>query len=317
MRFTIRHDDEGGWRRLHLEDTLAGITATVIPAAGAILNAFSIRRGGHAVDTVDGFRDAADWKERIERGFHSAKLSPFVCRVRDARYAWQGRDYRLGKFSLGDAAIHGLIYDAAFEPLLESAHTDHAEVEMKYAYTGSEPGYPFPYDCLVRYRLEADGLLSITTAVHNRSSTDIPITDGWHPYFRFGDKIDALELEVRSSAMLEYDDAVIPTGRTIPGTDWTPGRRIGTTELDNGFVLDFDQGQPLCTLSDPASGLCLRFEPDRSYPYLQLYTPPHRRSIAIENLSAAPDAFNNGIGLTVLGPDHTRTYTARLRLGTC
>jgi aldose 1-epimerase len=42
-----------------------------------------------------------------------------------------------------------------------------------------------------------------------------------------------------------------------------------------------------------------------------LYTPPHRRSIAIENLSSAPDAFNNGIGLISLDPDHTRTFSVR------
>jgi aldose 1-epimerase len=57
--------------------------------------------------------------------------------------------------------------------------------------------------------------------------------------------------------------------------------------------------------------MAVDFYPDRSYPYLQLYTPPHRRSIAIENLSAAPDVFNNRIGLVTLEPDHTKTFSAR------
>jgi Galactose mutarotase and related enzymes len=42
--------------------------------------------------------------------------------------------------------------------------------------------------------------------------------------------------------------------------------------------------------------------PNENYPYLQVYTPPHRQSIAIENLSAAPDVFNNRMGLIELEP---------------
>jgi len=39
-----------------------------------------------------------------------------------------------------------------------------------------------------------------------------------------------------------------------------------------------------------------------------VYTPPHRKSIAIENLSAAPDVFNNKMGLQVLEPDEQATF---------
>ena len=38
------------------------------------------------------------------------------------------------------------------------------------------------------------------------------------------------------------------------------------------------------------------------YNFLQVYTPPHRKSIAIEPMTCAPDAFNNKDGLIVLGP---------------
>jgi aldose 1-epimerase len=52
----------------------------------------------------------------------------------------------------------------------------------------------------------------------------------------------------------------------------------------------------------------VEIRPESSYPYLQLYTPPHRESIAIENLSAAPDAFNNGMGLINLEPGASATF---------
>ena len=82
-------------------------------------------------------------------------------------------------------------------------------------------------------------------------------------------------------------------------------------ELDNSFVLA--RSKPAaCTLS--GNGLTLSIYPDASYPYLQIFTPSTRDTIAIENLSGAPDCFNNGIGLTILPPGGAKRFTARYRL---
>jgi aldose 1-epimerase len=40
-----------------------------------------------------------------------------------------------------------------------------------------------------------------------------------------------------------------------------------------------------------------------------VYTPPHRNTIAIENLSAIPDAFNNEIGLITLAPQANAIFS--------
>jgi aldose 1-epimerase len=315
MRFSLSEETVNGWKEVRLHDTAAGVVATVIPSAGAILNGFSLESEGRRLDVIDGFSGADDFKSRIEKGFQSAKLSPFVCRIKDAAYRWRGQDYRIRKFLLQGAALHGVLYDRPFEVTEEAIHAEHAEVSMKHAYDGSDPGYPFPYDCHVRYRLEEDGRLQVTTAVHNRCDQPIPVADGWHPYFTLGGRVDDLLLQIGSSTLLEYDQDLIPTGRTTPDGSWREPRRIGDVRLDHGYVLDFTGPNPLCTLSNPSTGLSVSFHPEPSYPYLQLYIPDHRRSIAIENLSAAPDAFNNGMGLVTLEPDHTRTFSTRYRIG--
>lgn len=311
MRFTISHHTEQGWNEIRLTDTQNGISASVIPSTGAILNAFSINHAGHQTNVIDGFRDAEDWRAHIEQGFHSAKLSPFVCRLRDSRYQWQGTSYKLEKFSLNGSAIHGILYDAPYDVIEEKIHPDYAEIELRHTYRGDISGYPFPYDCYIRYRLDDRNGLCVITAIHNRSSSPIPLADGWHPYFRIGERIDDLSLCFAAAGRLEYDEGLLPTGRLLETGEWSAPRRIGDSFLDDGFELDFGYAQPLCRLSDPVSGVSVAFHPDPSYPYLQLYTPPHRRSIAIENLSSAPDAFNNGIGLITLDPDHTRTFSVR------
>jgi aldose 1-epimerase len=315
MRFSISEETVNGWKEIRLHDSHAGVAAKVIPTAGAILNGFAVESEGRPLDVIDGFTGVGDFRERMEKGFQSAKLSPFVCRIANASYRWLGQDYRICKFLLDGAAIHGLLYDQPFEVMEESAHADHAEVLLRHAYRGTDPGYPFPYDCHVRYRLEGDGNLTVTTAVHNRCDLPIPVADGWHPYFTLGGRVDDLIMQIGSSTLLEYDEDLIPTGRTVTDSSWREPRRIGDIRLDHGYLLDFTGPNPPCTITNPSTGLSVSFHPDPSYPYLQLYIPEHRRSIAIENLSAAPDAFNNGMGLATLEPDRTRTFSTRYRIG--
>ena len=65
--------------------------------------------------------------------------------------------------------------------------------------------------------------------------------------------------------------------------------------------------QPICILQNDAFRLTIT--PDKNYPILQIYIPPQRQSIAIENLSGAPDNFNNGMGLLLLAPGDVKTFS--------
>mmetsp|Transcript_1283 Transcript_1283/g.1974 ORF Transcript_1283/g.1974 Transcript_1283/m.1974 type:complete len:180 (+) Transcript_1283:21-560(+) len=159
--------------------------------------------------------------------------------------------------------------------------------------------------------LEGGCRLSIITIVHNRSDGTIPISDGWHPYFKLGDTIDNLSLQIRSNKMLEFNEELIPTGEEIQTNQWLQGASLNKLFLDNSFVLaeETEQQPHCCALQNDSIGLSLFIYPDtRAYPYLQVYTPPHRKSIAIENLSSAPNAFNNKIGLTELNPNASKIF---------
>jgi aldose 1-epimerase len=75
-----------------------------------------------------------------------------------------------------------------------------------------------------------------------------------------------------------------------------------------------DACQPLCVLRNPRKKIEVEFHPEKSYPYLQIYIPPHRKSIAIENISGAPDAFNNGMGFTTLEPGGSVSFKTTYRI---
>jgi aldose 1-epimerase len=100
----------------------------------------------------------------------------------------------------------------------------------------------------------------------------------------------------------------------LPYTAFAQGKLLKGVELDNSFVLDFVQAQPLATLYDPKKKIRISFFPGQQYPILQVYIPPHRNSIAIENLSGAPNAFNNGLGLVQLQPGASAEFDTRIKV---
>lgn len=284
-----------------------GALAEIIPSCGALLNHFSIPVGGKPLNVIDAFADPAGARDAIKPAFQSAKLSPFVCRVRDARYTYQGALYTLEKFTLNGSAIHGLLFDEPFIPVESLTSASEASVALRFAYRGSDPGYPFAFDCLIRYTLRGASL-RLETEVVNMDHRSLPLADGWHPYFSLGKPIDDLDFQFHAHEMLEFEH-LLPTGRRLSNARFNRLERIGGTELDNAFVLDKGYTGPACILRDPASGVQVEIAPDDTYPILQIYTPPHRRSIAIENLTGAPDNFNNGIGLLELQPGETRIFS--------
>ena len=67
----------------------------------------------------------------------------------------------------------------------------------------------------------------------------------------------------------------------------------------------------MAVFRNPLKKIQVEIHPSEQYPYLQIFTPPHRNSIAIENLSAAPDALNSFKGLQVLEPQERISFSTK------
>jgi aldose 1-epimerase len=316
MSFLIRHTQERGLDLINIEDESNGTVISLLPGFGAALHAFTVRTpDGSAFNIIDSYSDVDELKRELARSFKASKLSPFPCRIRDGKYEFEGKTYQFNRLFGDGTAIHGLIYDKPFS-ILEEATSDHScMVVLEHSYKKDDPGYPFEYDCQVRYILHSDSVLEVVTSVTNHGQTIIPIADGWHPYFRLGGKIDDWRLQFHAAAIVEFDRQLIPTGRLLQYDVFETPHPIGDTFLDNCFSLKPDLVSAACEIHHPDHGLTISFFPDASYPYLQIYTPPSRTSIAVENLSGAPDCFNNRMGLTRLPPGHSQIFTVRYRVG--
>jgi aldose 1-epimerase len=280
-----------------------------------MLHEFSVLQQGSRINIVDSYTDASDFDANAEsRGFKSSKLSPFVCRLKNGSYTFEGTAYKTNGFYLPPHAIHGLLYRKPFRVVEAQAGNEGAVLKLVFEYRGDDAGYPFSFNCTVVYSLLNNNALQVGTTITNKSVCHIPVADGWHPYFTVGNSINDAALFFNSRQQVAFDETLIPTGNLIDYTDFNTLQQIGDTFFDNCFLLPATNNEPCCILKNGHTNLQLEITALKNYPYLQLYTPPHRQSIAIENLSAAPDAFNNGMGLKILKANEEAEFKVEYRI---
>lgn len=306
MSFKVSIEEQKGFPIITLTDTITGTEAEIY-SFGGLLNAFRVMLNHSLFNVVDGFTGREDVEENITNGFKSAKLSPFVCRMFEGKYRLNNKEYQVNKHFLNGHAIHGLIYDRVYEIRGQESGNKSASIILQYDYKGNDAGYPFPYTIVLVWKLEAGNKLSVTTTISHHNLQPIPLADGWHPYFTLGGTVDEWNIQFDGTTQLEYDEALLPSGKKIKDERFIKGRSLKNIELDNSFELDAATGNAKCVLSNDR--LQLTIQPDASYPLLQLYIPDHRKSMAIENLSGAPDNFNNGMWLILLSPGEEKSFT--------
>ena len=284
---------------------------TVVEVGGG-LRTYDV--GGRAV--LDGYPP-----DSLSTGSRGQLLVPWPNRIAGGRYTLDGTTMQL---ALTEAvkrnAIHGLTRWVAWEFDQPAAHQVRGQYLLR-----PQPGYPFALRCEVEYGLGDDGL-TVTMAVTNRSARPAPVGLGAHPYLLVGGgRIDAAELAVPARTWLEVDDRSIPTGSApVAGTgyDFRTPRTVGEQVLDTAYtdlIRDSD-GKARVKLAT-SDGWHLTLWCDENWPYLQLFsgetlpTPERRRSIAVEPMTCAPNAFNTGAGLQLLEPDQALSGTWGIQAG--
>lgn len=312
MQFTVVTNHENGYEVVELQDHASGARVQLY-SFGALLNAFTVPTKTGSFNGIDGFASIEDAVTNATTGFKSSKLSPFVCRLQHGKYRFNQKEYTIKGFYLGEHAIHGLLFNAPFTITHTKSTASEASVIFSHHYKGTDPGYPFSFTLHVKWKLISGNRLQVFTTATNNHSSPIPFSDGWHPYFSVGDTIDTATLSFTTNKQLEFSEDLLPTGNIIEDNRFVAGQKMEGIFLDNCFLLDErSETQHNCTLKNET--VTLTISPDKHYPYLQIYTPPHRKSIAIENLTSAPDSFNNGIGLLMIEPNHTLEFSTTYTL---
>ncbi len=309
MSFSIHTKNIEGFTEISITDT-AQLSKVCIISKGAILNSWNWNVEGKITEFIDGNDFSKGWPAFESMGFKSGKMSPYSCRLNKGQYIHAGEAYTMTNYYLGEHAIHGILYNANFTLLNTTINEEAATVTLSYQYQKEDKGFPFSYYIEVTYCLQKNNTLTLSTKVINTDIKSMPLMDGWHPYFCLGDAtIDQCILQFKQEGQLEYNDQLLPTGHFINNPLFDKGHLLTNIELDNGFLVSPGTS---CTLENKE--FQLKVSPQKNYPYLQLYIPPNRKSIAIENLSAAPDCFNNKMGLQILQPQESILFETSFSL---
>jgi aldose 1-epimerase len=309
MSFAIKIEPCADFKLIHIinEGTKQQI---VISTKGGLLNHWLQPTNAGWFDIIDGNNFTQGWNHFEKNGFKSGKMNPFSCRLKNGKFTHEATTYTIDKFYLGAHALHGIIYDALFEIDHTECNDEKGTITLSFKYHGIDKGFPFQYEIHIQWTFEKDNKVSVCTSLQNNDLKSFPMMDGWHPYFKLGENIDDCTIQFYNKGLLEYNSELIPTGNFIPNNEFEQAKALLDLELDNGYLLADEN--PKCTFENCRYKLVVT--PDKHYAYLQLYTPPGRKSIAIENLSAAPDCFNNKMGLHIMQPQEVWSLTTQYQL---
>lgn len=231
-------------------------------------------------------------------------LLPFPNRVNKGMYTFEGTTYQLpiNEPARGHA-LHGLLFQYPFS----YKETKENETNTTALFSVEIPkdtfaGYPYAFSISLQFVLE-EKKLTISATVTNNDNRNLPYGVGWHPYLTLHKKIDECDLDLPSTTELEANDVLIPTEKqkTINPISGNLGDKTFDTCFTNlsGYQTRF--------------GNIILFQ-DSSMDFLQVYTPEARDSIAIEPMSCAPNAFNNGFGLLSVKPSESFTHSFGLKI---
>lgn len=278
----------------------SGTKAVIYPVLGASLQQFYVNETP-IINNIIGTVAAP----KLLNSSCSAVLFPFANRINKGQYNYEGTAYQLAcnETSRGHA-MHGLVYRQAFDFLDSTIKEDTATIRFVYEQDDQAAGFPFPFKTILTYTLRNEGLI-LEVAVENIGTKRFPFSLGWHPYF-YSKNLEKSVLLMNSQEQIQTDKRMIPTG--IQANNFPNPLPLDRQQFDTGFVLE----TPEIQYKTPDYDLKMTIDQEMDQPYVQLYIPKHRQSIAIEPMTAATDCYNNGWGTRELLPQ--KKYAARWSL---
>ena len=297
MSFEIQITSLSHFELVRLIDT-SNQTVIEIATKGALLNSWQVMGHSTSLEIVEGNDFSKGWVDFEAGGFKGGKMSPFSCRIENGQYTFEDKTYTIEKFYHEKHALHGILYDALFSVELSETDDQGAYLHLKYHYKATDKGFPFAYTILIKWHLLKNNMVTAETIITNLSDSSIPMMDGWHPYFKLDASVNDTFIQLKANGKIDYDEMLLPTGKILDENEFAMSQKIGALHLDNCYLVDASANT--CVLENEKYQLIV--QPLMNYPYLQLYTPADRKSIAIENLSGIPNCFNNKIGLQLMKP---------------
>lgn len=212
-------------------------------------------------------------------------LVPYGDLVRNAKYTFHETEYHLPKNAhvVGNYrdSIHGLARTQEWNVKKRNDNSISIFTEI------NDPGYPSILGVEITYTI-IEGSFAASISVVNIGEVPAPLVIGAHPYFAISGPWK-LHHQDRIQ-MLNYPDGIFPDGKMIDYS-FNDINNPEKLNLDSSFV-----GGGTLKLESKYSTIILE---RINMTYFEVYngTFAGKNSVALEPLTGAIDAFNNGIGL--------------------
>jgi len=273
----------------------------------------------------------------------AAFLVPYPNRIRGKLSAdgktltteWQGHTITLPANNIGKLptaerhAMHGLILKAKTDNVAVKKVSGGEEV-TGVIHAGDFGGHWLSKtDLDITIRLTAEAV-DASIVAHNVGSESEPIAIAWHPYFNLpsGDRTQ-VKVQIPASTVAQVDnyDNVFPTGKIVPvnGTNFdlrAPGGvALGTNFFDDNWnTLDWQNHAVTVQVLDPAGHYGINIvglSPEIKA--IQMYAPPTKQFVAIEDQYNFGDPFgkewgSTDTGMVTLKPGQNTRWHVRLHV---
>ena len=302
--FVLQRDD--GAELEILSGYGAGLNAWRVPTNGAASSHSD--NSGNPLDLLFGYRVGDDIYKLGPDTNAGCRLAPFPGRTAYAKFTWNGNTYALvNNVSWAPHALHGFLQNKEWK--FESFETDFESCTAIFScdWPGAFAGFPFPFKVTNKVTFTGE-TYSMESSVQNTGNTTMPYSEGWHPYYSLGDKVDNLKMTLPESKLALLDKADLPTGKFQDDTRFVGGRTIGDEFINDCFCLN-EKACAHVLLEGQAGTLDIWQQTGiEQYNAIQIYTPPTRASIAIEPMTSEPDALNHHRGLIEIPPGESRNF---------
>ncbi|MGL1886451.1 MAG: hypothetical protein OCD76_08045 [Reichenbachiella sp.] len=313
--FEITSNPIGRFAAHRLINTITNEYLEVLTGFGAGINDLVTQDAqGELVSILDGYRTEKEIRELHHSKFKGSKLSPFPNRITDAKYTFEGASHQMPINDVGGSTnLHAFLHNRPFSVVDTVNGDQEAKLTLGYEYLGVEQGFSYTYQLTIEIAFGEQGI-TFATQIKNTDDQNIPIADGWHPYFNFDGGLSSVQMQFGAATRLSSN-----FGNPL---DAIHGFESGALlsdgiELDDCFeVANSDENYEI-VLTDQTSGVTVivwQESEKGKYKYFQIYMPPSRKQIAIEPVSCPPNSLNTGDGLVVLAPGEVTNMTFGIKL---
>ncbi|MDZ4797175.1 MAG: aldose 1-epimerase [Bryobacteraceae bacterium] len=295
--YTAERTQRDGIPVVRLADTARKTAVTIVPSIGN--NAFEMLVNGKNILHFP-FATLADFKAKP--GLAAVPfLAPWANRLDEDGFWANGKHYALDRGLKNIRAdgnnkpIHGLLsFASEWEVVDVKADASGAEVTSRlefWRYPDYMAQFPFAHTISMTYRLEA-GVLEVKTVLENHATVPMPVSVGFHPYFKISDAPrDQWTVRLPAKEQVLLSKELIPTGETKPN-GYADNLKLQGVALDDVFsgLIRGESGRSEFSVTGTKQRISVLY--GKEYPVAVVYAPAGRDFICFEPMSGPTNAFN-------------------------